>query len=343
MPTLKKNYVVKKKNVLNEIRANNMTLQELRFFSIYLSKINPDDVNTRIVRFAMSDFKAIMELGRIDINYMKNVTNSLLSKIVNVPIENENNRFIGYTGFQLFKECTVIMDEQTAEWYIEIDAHDKALPLLFEFKNKYFTYQLFNALRLRSSNQLRMYELLKQYEKIGYRVLAVEELKELLGIDKNEYGDRFDNFKKRVLDVCQQALFAYTDIKFTYEPFGKKGKGGKILFLKFFIKKNGDFSDQLTLEMFIDEKKEEFDEIEPTVFDERIRFLSEACNDEFSTKEIVVLYNLMIENLPYGTIRDDLKCYDFLKHKFDYMIMRNEKESIKNRFAYMKKIISSEI
>ena len=29
--------IIEKRNVLNEIRASNLTLQELRFFSIYLS------------------------------------------------------------------------------------------------------------------------------------------------------------------------------------------------------------------------------------------------------------------------------------------------------------------
>jgi len=336
MPTLKRDYLVKKKNVLNEIRSTNMTLQELRFLSIYLSKINPNDVDTRVVRFSLSDFKAIMDFeSRIKIDYMKNVTDSLLSKVVSVPITRG-----GYTSFQLFKKCTVSVDD-AGEWYVEIDAHDDMLPHMFEFKNKYFSYQLFNALRLRSSNQLRMYEILKQYEKIGSRVLSVEELKELLGIEKSEYT-LFNNFKKWVLDACQQALKEHTDIKFSYEPYGKKGKGGKILFLKFIIEKNSNYVDQLTLEMFIDENRE-MDTDEPTIHDERINFLSEACNDEFSINEIIVLYNLMIECLPYSTIRNDIKCYDFLKHKYDYMIMRNEKESIKNRFAYMKKIISSEI
>ena len=189
MSTIKKNYLVKKRNVLNEIRANSMTLQELRFFSIYLSKINAKDPSTRVVRFQMDDFRAIMDLGRIDISYMKNVTNSLLCKVVNVP--NERG---GFTGFQLFKECVVDMDEN-GEWYVEIDAHDKALPLMFEFQSRFFSYQLWNALRLRSSNQLRMYEILKQYEKIGSRVLGVDELKELLGVAKNEYP-RFRACKK---------------------------------------------------------------------------------------------------------------------------------------------------
>ncbi len=336
MATIKKNYIVTKKNVLNELRANGMTLQELRFFSIYLSRINPNDISTRVVRFTISDFQAIMELGRINIDYMKQVTDSLLCKVVHIPKERG-----GYTSFQLFKECSVDIDEQN-EWFVEIDAHDKALPLMFEFKERYFSYQLWNALRLKSSNQLRMYEILKQYERIGSRIVAVDELKGFLGVEEKEYK-RFNNFKSRVLDACQQALQKYTDIKFTYEPYGKRGKGGKIQFIKFTIQKNTDYVDQLTLDKFIKEKSlpVEMDTQENNCND-RLDFLSEACNHEFSKSEMMVLYNVMLEHLPYRIIDNDLECYNYLKHKYDEMNMRNEKKKIIHRFGYMKTIIGIE-
>ena len=60
MSDLYETAVVQKRNVLNELRATNLTLQELRFFSIYLSKINPRDKSTRIVRFQLADFQKIM-------------------------------------------------------------------------------------------------------------------------------------------------------------------------------------------------------------------------------------------------------------------------------------------
>lgn len=334
MATVKENYLVKKRNVLNEIRSNSMTLQELRFFSIYLSKINPNDISTRIVRFSISDFQAIMELGRINLDYMKTITNSLLSKIVNIPTEHG-----GYTAFQLFKRCKVEIDDNV-EWYIEIDAHDEALPLMFEFKDRFFSYQLWNALRLKSSNQLRMYEILKQYENIGTRILSIEELRNLLGIAKKEYKE-YKNFRVRVLDACQQALQENTDIKFTYEPYGKKGKGGKILFLKFTIQKNKDYKDPLSLDKFIKQNKEI--EVEEPVeqSNNRIKFLCEACNNEFSESEITVLYNLMTEHLPYSIISKDLKCYDYLMRKYNEMNMRAEKTKISHRFAYLKSLIGT--
>ena len=344
MQTIKKDYIVTKRNVLNEIRANSMTLQELRFFSIYLSKINANDISTRVVRFSLADFRSIMELdSRIKPDYMKQVTNNLLCKVVNISDDRG-----GYIGFQLFKECKVSMD-WSGEWYIEIDAHDKALPLMFEFKEKFFSYQLWNALRLKSSNQFRMYEILKQYENVGTRVIAIDELKELLGIEKKEYA-LFNNLKKWVLDACKQALSENTDIEFTYEPYGKRGKGGKILFLKFTIQKNENFVEQLTLDDFIESNNDTFgydpqsqEKEEESPYDERMIFLSDACDNEFSIREIIVLHDLMVERLPYEKISDQTKCYDYLAQKYRYMNMRAEKNPIKHRFSYMKNIIAKEM
>lgn len=58
--------IIEKRNVLNELRSNNMTVQELRFFSIYLSKINPWDISTRVVRFPIDEFQRIMGFGRLN-------------------------------------------------------------------------------------------------------------------------------------------------------------------------------------------------------------------------------------------------------------------------------------
>jgi len=343
MATLKKNYLIQKRNVLNEIRSNNMTLQELRFFSIYLSKIHKNKPEeTRVVRFPIADFRSIMDLGRIDIGYMKSVTNSLLCKVVNVPDERG-----GYTGFQLFKECTVSNDDN-GEWYIEIDAHDKALPLMFEFKNKYFSYQLWNALRLRSSNQFRMYEILKQYETAGGRILSVENLRSLLGIRKDEYP-RFGDFKTYVLNVCRKALAEHTDIKFTYEPHGKKGKGGKVLSLKFIIEKNKDYTDQMTLDMFIEHNNQNIhdaldtDDEDKTPYQERIEFFMEACNDEFTFDEVAVLQDKMRNTISKAQYLDQIYCFHYINNRYKYMELQNKQRKISKRFGYMKSLMDKEI
>lgn len=339
MKNIKGNYIVKKRNVLNELRANNLTLQQLRFFSIYLSKIDPENIESRKVKFSIMDFQTIMDMKKIKIEYMKDVTNGLLSKIVNVP--NERG---GYSGFQLFKKCVVDVDENG--WFIEIDAHDDALPLMFEFKNKYFTYRLWNALQLKSSNQIRMYEILKQYEKIGYRIVSLEELRELLGIEKNEYKV-YKDFRRRVLDSCQQALEENTDIKFTYEPYGSKGPGGKVISLKFTIESNGKHKDPLLLEDFIGKYNLETIEEKSTDENDAISFLQEACcksdteESEFSRAEMEEILSALVKVpkslLPENPMTDkiDIRRFDYLKEKYIRMNRISEKEEIKSKVSYI--------
>lgn len=322
--------------MLNELRTNNMSLQELRFFSIYLSKINAREQSTRVVRFPLNDFKKIMELGRLNVPHLKNTTDNLLCKIVHIPTESG-----GYSAFQLFKECKVDKDENN-EWYVEIDAHDKALPLMFDFKKNYFTYELWNALRLSSANQVRMYELLKQHQKQGEWIYTVQELRELLGIAPNEYK-RFGDFKVRVLNTTQKAISDYTDIKYDYELI-KNGRN--IVKIRFIIRKNNDYIDQLTLDEFInqhEEPEDDFEEPKQIEFkNDLIELLSDACNNEFSQEQIELL-TVMISQL-YFLGKDenerDMKKYEYLNKKYIEMNSRKPKE---NRFGYLKTIIQSDV
>ena len=338
--------IVEKRNVLNELRSNNMTVQELRFFSIYLSKINPWDPATRVVRFPIEDFQRIMGFGRLNVRQLQESTDSLLCKLVHVP--DENGR--GMRTFQLFKECHLFQGDDE-KWYIAIDAHDKALPLMFDFKNRYFKYELWNALRLKSPNQVRMYEILKQYESIGKRELSVPELRELLGIDKQEYSGRtgWSDFKRYVLESCQQSLKENTDICYTYER-GQVGKGGKWLSIIFHISKNKNYKDQLSLDEFIQQQPEVIDisfsenvagsDDEPVDINygsELLNFLgSTALSNEFSVKQVKVLKDLTLQAVPS---HDHLEMCNYLLQLVNKMDIYNPQ----NRFKYLCKMIEADI
>jgi len=240
----RKRLLVEKRNILNDIISREFTLQELRLFSIYLGRINARDRSTRQVRLPLKEFYKVMDLQAIRVEYLKAITHGLLTKVVCVPTPTG-----GYSQFQLFKECRVEKDAY-GQWYFEIDAHDKALQLMFDYKRDYFTYELWNVLNLESVNQFRMYEVLKQYEWRGERITTVAELKASLGIGENEYP-RWDSFNKDVIKVCQTALKEKTDICFTYEPYARSGRGGRIQALRFTIAKNADYKNPLKLEEFI--------------------------------------------------------------------------------------------
>ena len=349
---LQKSHLVAKRNNLNEMRPMEMTLQELRFLSIYLSKINPRDESTRLVRFSLDEFQATMELGRLNMVHLKNAVDNLLRKVVGTPDENGT----GIIRFQLFKVCRVSEDLSDKEWYVEIDANDLALPLMFNFRGYYFKYELWNALRLKSKNQLRMYEVLKQYEKVGSRIISVKELREQLGVEDDEYP-RFGNFKTRVLDSCQEALAKYTDISYAYEPYGRRGPGGKVLKIKFTITKNKGFVDPLSLNKFIEiNNTEGFDDIigvdavdenglllstgTSPIYEERIAFLREACNNEFSREEMIVLYSIMQQKVPHIHSNGN-RSHDYLQHKYRVLGLRSTKKEVSGRFGYMQRLVAS--
>jgi plasmid replication initiation protein len=343
LTTIKKDYIVEKRNVLNEMRAKGWTLQELRFFSIYLSKINARDISTRIVRFSLDNFQRIMGLKRLQPKDIKPTIDSLLSKIVYVPLDKDGfNR--GYTAFQLFKECTVSQDD-TGIWHIEIDAHDKSLPLMFDFKRDYFKYQIKNILCLNGSNQHRMYEILKQHECKKIFTVTYAELRDMLGIAPHEYIDkatgkhRWNNFKMYVLDECQKALIKMTDIKYTYIAEKRGGLNKKIIFT---IEKNPNYIDQLTFAEFIDYQSETelldvADDEKETMYSEHLKFLAEACDYEFTNVQMQVIFDI------FQPIHEDLVRYNVLKLHYDKMKMYAEDGSVKSRFGYLKKLLSKHI
>ena len=372
--------IVEKRNILNAVRSNSMTLQELRFFSIYLAKINPWDKSTRVVRFPIEDFQRIMGLGAGEnISHFRYTVRHILQQVVEVPNENRT----GYTAFQLFKRAKVEKNEND-EWYVEFDAHDDALPLMFDFKNRYFKYELWNALRLKSTNQVRMYEILKQYESLGKRELTVTELRELLGIDKNEYSGRtgWSDFKKKVLDSCQQALKEITDICYTYER-GRVGKGGKWLTIIFTIFKNENYIDQLTLEEFIEMQPSpaqlpadplpmqiDADEVQLSFDDqteshvstdepdwnavygsEKLANLADSCNYEFGKEEMQLIFRVLTRiHIPIDRNTNTLEWgrVFYLQEKYTALNAEESKKKkngeppIQNRFKYFLRMLEED-
>jgi plasmid replication initiation protein len=349
--TLKNTYKVTKHNALNEMRANNMTMQELRLFSVYLSRINPQNSETRHVKFSIAEFQAIMELGRMNIAYYKKVAESLLGKVISLT-----TKYGGFDAFTLFSRFRLDSDDN-GEWFVDIIANDEAMPLLFEFKGNYFKYELWNALHLKGPNQLRLYEILKQYEKASHRIVSVADLRHWLGIEDNEYPV-YANFRRAVLEPCREAIAEHTDIIFTYEPH-KKGAKGKILELKFNIQKNTSHQDPLTLRKFVelnsdnvidaeqinlndvdsDDTEELLDAGLITKIEDKLIFLRDAVKKEFTIEQMAILYDIVVRDLPHLATGDWIKLYHHVMEKYNYMKEKDNKGEIRNPFGYLKRII----
>jgi hypothetical protein len=334
-----KGNVVEKRNVLNEMRAVGWSLQELRFFALYLSKINARDPESRYFRMPLYEFVQEMDICRYDVRNIRPVRDSLLQKIVVIPTPK------GEEAFQLFKKCK-IEKEDDGEWHIEFDAHDDALPLMFEFKEHYVTYKVINVLRLKGENHIRMYEILKQYEGLGEVTLTLEELRKRLGIKSGEYP-RWERFKSKVLEECRKALEEHTDIKYTFEAVKKgKGKTSPVKAVIFTITQNNK-AEQLSL-------LEDYEEIRPRTkakpvdqySDLGLALLAKVLDYKFDDSQMKLIERELKKSL-YAPRNITEQC-DFLRDVYLQLnYRRNQKEStgdpIKTEFSYLLGIIKNKL
>jgi hypothetical protein len=340
-----KTHLVEKRNILNEMRAAGWTLQELKFFDLYLSKINARDPESRKFRMPLWDFIHGMDIQRPDIRNIRPIRDSLLQKIVVIPRYNEKRQLVGESAFQLFKECEIEKDEYD-EWYIEFDAHDRALPLMFEFKEKYVTYEVRHLLGLRGENHVRMYQILKQYEGLGEIMLPLEELRKRLGVKPEEYT-RWDNFKAKVLDECRKALEKHTDIKYTYEPIKRgSGKTSPVKAVKFFITENTK-AEQLSL---FDE--DVGTEVEPTpkpyelYHDPSTMAIANAFNFRFDDSQMKLIEQVLKDcpNAP-KELEKRINFYKRMNAELNHRISQKKKEGdpVRKEFAFALKMIKNQL
>lgn len=312
---ISKEFFVEKSNVLVELKNVNMTLQELRFLSVYLAKINARDVSTRCVRFTVADFANIMNLGRVNIRYLQDTTNRLLGRVVNIP-----NVSGGYIGFSLFKKVNVFFDEI---WYIDIDCSDDALPYFFNLSvSGYVSYKLYNILSLKSVHQIKLYELLKKYLNIGKFEVSVSDLHSYLNLSKS-YLNRLERLKSCILDDSSVALSTYTDISFDYSC-GQRGNRGKWLTIVFHIYSNN--------------KKIKVEEVpEPEL--EHKPVVTGSLRQDVSDADINVLCDMLSAKVSNNNNNKDLLIKQ-LEIIYGQALIKS-KSPIKNPVAYLSSCISN--
>jgi plasmid replication initiation protein len=243
-----------KDNRLNEMRTSNMTLNERKLFSTYVSMLNPNDVNKKCeISFAMKEYLTLLGVSdKISYAQVRTASDNLLS--TQIEIKFSENR---WTKMNIFSSISF------ENGIITMRSTEEIKPLLFDLKS-YTRYYLDNVLQLSANSSFRIYEMLKQYQSIGERIISIDDLKMYIGIPKNTYNDGFSMFRKNVIMQAQRELKEKTDITFDFEEI-KEGR--KIAKVRFTIKKNG----------FINE-----DEIKDVILSEAIKDDSKNIEEDAS-------------------------------------------------------------
>ncbi len=220
--------LVTKSNNLVEARYH-FSIWETRVFTKLVSLIQPGDEDFKKYKLQIRDLVSFFGVNDNDAYVkIKAVPDNLLKKVVTIPYtENGEERFLK-TG--LIAQASI---PKKKEGYIELSFHPDLKPYLLQLKRTFLSYDIRNVLKISSVYSVRIYELLKQYEKIGKREFDINTLKVILGVsDKYKlYG----HFKSRIILKAQKDLKLHTDIFFDFKEIKSKRKVVSIIFK---IKKN---------------------------------------------------------------------------------------------------------
>lgn len=310
-----KNLVVQSNSLIES--SYTLSVSEQKIILAVVSMINPQDKDFKKYTFKISDFMSLAGIeDKSTYKRIRDLSKGLMEKVIQIRKPKSILYVNWFSSAEYFE----------GEGYVEIQISPKLKPYYLGLKEKFTQYQIKHVLQLKSFYSIRVYELLKQYEKLGERTFEVDELKVLLGISLNVYK-LYTDFRKNVLLVAQKELCSKADISFTYKEL-KKGK--KIEKIRFSIYKN---------------EKQETD-FSPNINDTVNVTLPESILNkipyETRTKEVLKLVgkyikngaseDFLISNILYTAKRYETNFLKYLQESFKSDYAKNEREmAVKER------------
>jgi len=209
----------------NLVEANYMlSLQEKRIILWLISQIQHSDDDFK--KHSISTDALCNMIGiETDYSYIHKVIKKLMMKTVSIEKLHENSittlHWVDYAKYWI------------KEGIIELSFHPEMKPFLLELKNQFTAISLSDLMQFSSIYAVRFYELLKQYENIGERIIEVDTIRRNCGIGTKL--KQYKEFKNHVLLIAQREINSKSDIEFTFEEI-KTGR--KFTKIKFKICKN---------------------------------------------------------------------------------------------------------
>jgi hypothetical protein len=190
-----------------------MSALEMRFFLAMLSRIGREDTTLPVCRITVKEICPDSSSATVYADVREMVTR-MLSRILLLEIlgpKGERVKQPDIQGFPLMGKALYLKKEGV----VEAVFNDHLRPYLLELTSNFTKAQLSQLLKIKRPTSHRIYWLLREYVAFGKRTVGVDELRHILGFT-DEYVDRFDHFKARVLEPAQKEL-SQTDLPFTYE------------------------------------------------------------------------------------------------------------------------------
>lgn len=298
----KKNPVITQANELTEARYF-LTIGEQKIILLLISMINPDDTDFKNYEMKISEFAKIMGLsGNSIYERMNDTLDKLLSRVIHIPKET------GFLKIGWVSSAEYIIGSGV----VQLSFDSKLKPYLLQLQKNFKSYNLNLIVKFKSAYSVRIYMLLKQYEKIGFREFELEELKEVLGIKVNEY-QKYADFKKRVLDQAKKEFETknketggyISDITFELETIRT---GREITRLRFNIKKQ-TYQEALPMEIPEASTPEQSSTLEALQTYGISEEVSKKCLADYSEEEILRAIQKFEQQKEQGKVKANASGY----------------------------------
>ena len=293
------NGLVVKNNNLIEARYD-LGLNEQKIILYAVNKLDRDKKKFNILSLNIRDFFELIGTTQERYSEIRETVRGLRKKEIIINTK-ERELIVGWLS-----SIDYLKDEGT----IELEFSEKLAPYLLQLKERFTRYEIENILYLKNKHSIRIYELMKQYEKIGKREFELEQFKYLLMID-GQY-ERVYDLERFVLEVAQKEINKFTDLNITYE---KLKKGRKVTGLLFEIESKNK------------EKQVYIEYLNGTYNIKEMKSKMGLSNEKFSAEQILNLYELSIEKT-----QDEFNPFEYCR--LNYLHVKNLKQ-VRNVYAYL--------
>lgn len=225
MEKLKEALVVQSNKLIEA--SYRLRIGQQKFLRLMASRIKKDDEDFKSYEFKISDIMQLFDIKtQTSYTEIPKQLRELMGNVLTFKV-GKTTTLVPFLAFAQHDDGSGI---------VKVQFHPvlKPMYLCLNKENPFTIYELSNALKLRSTYSLRVYELLKQYQKIGYRVLSIDDIRGLFELQPTEYV-RYNDFKRFVIVQAQKEINDKTDICFDFEELKEKRK---VISIRFIIKSN---------------------------------------------------------------------------------------------------------
>jgi plasmid replication initiation protein len=191
---------------------------EIKFIMVALTQIKKEDKEFCNYEINIKELQNTLGAEQ-NSTRLKQFAKKLMSKPLEVPTGRG-----GWIIFNWFSKIHYVPDEQ--KFIVRFDEDLK--PYLLDLRERYVSHNLKYILPLASNYSVRIYQLLKEYEKLTKRYFNVTELMDVLQVPPSL--KIYNRFKEKVLKVAELEILEHTDIAFTFEEEKAGKKVDRLIF-----------------------------------------------------------------------------------------------------------------